>query len=599
MCTKKSGAGIVADKGVGTAHKLVTFASSIVEFVSLAILLLITTMAAQAAPFAYVGNSYSDSVSVIDTATNTVVDTVVGVDYPAGIAIAPDGAYAYIVGSDSNSVSVIDTATNAIVQTVVVGSLPDGIAITPDGAYVYTANWLSQDVSVIDTATNSVVQTVAVGNGPYKIAITPHKPIFSQGPRNDSESSTTRSNLNVGPGTFEMEQEVADDFTLASTSVIQKLGWEGSYFQTALPANKTSVAFRIQFYTSLAGAPFLEMEVNAVYRQVGTSEYGSPIYRFTAKLGDESNALILGSGTQFWVAIAESDPETSTDFRWWKVGGVEPGVFAFRFGPASPWRFFGGDGGYNPWDFTFDLFGVVLPDDVTAPEIQADVSGVLGNAGWYVSDVNVAWLLTDGQSSIISKSGCDESQVTGDTVGLTLTCTATSAGGTTTESVTIKRDATPPTAAASAGPPANQYGWNKQNVTVTFSGTDDLSGSVTCDPQVVLSSEGADQTASGRCYDAAGNQSELATVTGINIDKTAPTISIASPINGAVYSLNQSVTASYSCNDALSGVVDCSGSVDDGAQINTSKKTKNAKFIVTATDSAGNTVKQTVTYTVK
>ena len=73
-----------------------------------------------------------NTLSVIDTATNTVVATVpVGLFPLGGIAITPDGTRAYVTNSNSNTVSVIDTATNTVVATVPVGVSPDGIAITP------------------------------------------------------------------------------------------------------------------------------------------------------------------------------------------------------------------------------------------------------------------------------------------------------------------------------------------------------------------------------------------------------------------------------------------------------------------------------------
>src|SRR5262249_61487809 len=50
---------------------------------------------AVAKPFAYVTNSLSNFVSVIDTATNTVVATVPVGSFPQGVAIPPDGTNAY------------------------------------------------------------------------------------------------------------------------------------------------------------------------------------------------------------------------------------------------------------------------------------------------------------------------------------------------------------------------------------------------------------------------------------------------------------------------------------------------------------------------
>jgi len=64
----------------------------------------------------------------------------------------------------SNTVSVIATATNTVVATVPVPGSPRGVAITPDGAFAYVVNAHStSSVSVIATATNTVVATVALG----------------------------------------------------------------------------------------------------------------------------------------------------------------------------------------------------------------------------------------------------------------------------------------------------------------------------------------------------------------------------------------------------------------------------------------------------
>jgi YVTN family beta-propeller protein len=125
--------------------------------------------------FAYVTNQFSDSVSVIDTASVTVLSTVpmpVG-SSPFGVAITPTGAFAYVTHSAGNAVSIIETASNTVVGTVPVGTGPAGVAITPDGAFAYVANAGSNTVSVIDTASNTVVATVAVGTQPMGVAISP------------------------------------------------------------------------------------------------------------------------------------------------------------------------------------------------------------------------------------------------------------------------------------------------------------------------------------------------------------------------------------------------------------------------------------------
>ena len=73
------------------------------------------------------------------------------------------------------------------------------------------------------------------------------------------------------------------------------------------------------------------------------------------------------------------------------------------------------------------------------------VEGPLGNDGWYTGDVTVTWNVTDPQSAAsVVTSGCDATSVSTDTTGTTLSCTATSDGGTASAAVTVKRDATPP-----------------------------------------------------------------------------------------------------------------------------------------------------------
>jgi YVTN family beta-propeller protein len=106
----------------------------------------------------------SNSVSVIDTATNTVVATIAVGSRPFGVAVSPDGLRVYVANYAGSSVSVIDTAANAVIATVPLASLfPIGIAVSPDGSRVYVTHEVTGDVSVIDTATYTVVATIPVG----------------------------------------------------------------------------------------------------------------------------------------------------------------------------------------------------------------------------------------------------------------------------------------------------------------------------------------------------------------------------------------------------------------------------------------------------
>ena len=85
------------------------------------------------------------------------------------------------------------------------------------------------------------------------------------------------------------------------------------------------------------------------------------------------------------------------------------------------------------------------------------------------------------------------------------------------------------------------------------------------------------------------------------VDPTPPTVAVTTPANGGVYSFGQVVNATYSCADAIVTVTSCSGSVSDGAPIDTSTATPRSvhTFMVTATDSVGNTATTEVEYYVE
>lgn len=118
--------------------------------------------------------SGADKVSVIDTATNTIITNVIvgtGLFNPNanGIAVNPDGKSAYVADYYNYVVYVINTTTNTVVATVPVGQAPNEVAFTPDGKNVYVAN--SMGVSVINTTTNNVANLSVYPS--YGVAVTP------------------------------------------------------------------------------------------------------------------------------------------------------------------------------------------------------------------------------------------------------------------------------------------------------------------------------------------------------------------------------------------------------------------------------------------
>jgi gliding motility-associated-like protein len=122
--------------------------------------------------YAYIANGGSNTISVINTTTGSVVTNIIVGNHPHGIAISPDGSKVYVTNLLSSSVSVINTVNDMVIATIPVGVNPDGICISPDGNTLYVANDGSNTVSVIDLSTKQLVANIPV-KGALGIAITP------------------------------------------------------------------------------------------------------------------------------------------------------------------------------------------------------------------------------------------------------------------------------------------------------------------------------------------------------------------------------------------------------------------------------------------
>jgi YVTN family beta-propeller protein len=128
--------------------------------------------AATPAAKAYVSNFKDNTVSVIDTATGTVVAIVPVAAGPHGMAVTQDGRTVYVSGDGSSVVDVIDTATDTVVKTITVGKAPNGVALTPDSRWLLATVYDDNRLAFIDTATSTVVATVEVPK-PHTVAISP------------------------------------------------------------------------------------------------------------------------------------------------------------------------------------------------------------------------------------------------------------------------------------------------------------------------------------------------------------------------------------------------------------------------------------------
>ena len=130
------------------------------------------------AGFAYIANSGvgNGTVSVINTANNSVVATIPLGQSPTGVAISPDGGKVYISDQALNKISVLNAATNTVISTITEfqGAEPSGVAVSPDGTKLYVANYNSYTFSgmyIYNTATNALIASIPISGFPYGVVI--------------------------------------------------------------------------------------------------------------------------------------------------------------------------------------------------------------------------------------------------------------------------------------------------------------------------------------------------------------------------------------------------------------------------------------------
>ena len=104
------------------------------------------------------GAAASGSVSVVDLSAGKVVKTIATGLHPSGLALSPDGRFVYVACANSDTVDVIATSDDAVVETIAVrpearlpfGSGPNAVAVALEGDRLYVANGTNNAVAVVD-----------------------------------------------------------------------------------------------------------------------------------------------------------------------------------------------------------------------------------------------------------------------------------------------------------------------------------------------------------------------------------------------------------------------------------------------------------------
>lgn len=122
----------------------------------------------------YVTNSAADTLDVIDTAANRVIQVIRGIELPHGVNFSPDGRRVYVSNESESVLDVVDRETGKILQKVSLSGRPNNIAITRDGKRVLVGIRAKPgSIDIIDTATMQREKNIPVNGPVHNLYVTP------------------------------------------------------------------------------------------------------------------------------------------------------------------------------------------------------------------------------------------------------------------------------------------------------------------------------------------------------------------------------------------------------------------------------------------
>jgi YVTN family beta-propeller protein len=122
----------------------------------------------------FIPSESAGELNVIDSGNAQVLKTI---KLPSGsrpmrVRLSPDEKRLYVSNGRAGTISVFDSHSYELLDTIKVGQRPWGIGISPDGKFLFAANGPSNDVSVVDLQTNKEVSRIKAGSSPWGVAIT-------------------------------------------------------------------------------------------------------------------------------------------------------------------------------------------------------------------------------------------------------------------------------------------------------------------------------------------------------------------------------------------------------------------------------------------
>jgi YVTN family beta-propeller protein len=142
-----------------------------VRAIALALAIAVLTGSPAVAATLYVTNTKANTISVIDTDSFEVTQTVkLGEGKPNRVMFHPDGRTAWVIYDKSHDLGVVDAATGKLLRRVKIGGNPYNLAFSPDGRYLYVLDWASEsssdEVIVYDLKAEKIDWRVEVSTWP-------------------------------------------------------------------------------------------------------------------------------------------------------------------------------------------------------------------------------------------------------------------------------------------------------------------------------------------------------------------------------------------------------------------------------------------------
>lgn len=131
-----------------------------------------------AAVKAFVSSQRDNEVLAVDLATSAIARIPVG-DQPNKVLLSPDQSLLYVANGNSDSVSVINTNSNRVVQSISLsrpgdkykGSNPNSLALSPDGRTLYVTLGGENAVAVVNLSNSRAIGRIPTGWYPNSVSV--------------------------------------------------------------------------------------------------------------------------------------------------------------------------------------------------------------------------------------------------------------------------------------------------------------------------------------------------------------------------------------------------------------------------------------------